>query len=70
MSKYNIEINQITFGPDFMVVDWIANIGWGQLTIQSTKKGFNIDTECLGTEFLVECLEAVKKYLLKNSTMC
>lgn len=69
MKKYNIEINNITFQKNFLIVDWIANIGWGQLTIEIVNGQFDIDSEHLGMEFVKECLEATTQYILEHGKL-
>jgi hypothetical protein len=61
-----IEITDVEFRDNCIVISWVAHIGFGILTIYKTDKGFEIDTECLGEEFYKDILDKFKEYLLKD----
>ena len=66
MKDYKIEIRNVIFAKNAMIINWDANIGWGQLTIEKTDNGYDIDTECLGDDFVKQCFQALGEYFLKN----
>lgn len=61
-----IDITDVEFRDNHIVISWVAHIGFGILTIYKTDKGFEIDTECLGEEFYKDVLDKFKEYLLTN----
>ena len=61
-----IDITDVEFRDNRIVISWVAHIGFGILTIYKTDKGFEIDTECLGEEFYRDVLDKFKEYLLTN----
>lgn len=58
-----LEINYVNFLQDRIEIGWIANIGFGVLTIHKVDDRFEVDTECLGSNFYSEVLEKFKEYL-------
>lgn len=62
-----IDITNVEFKDNHIVISWVAHIGFGILTIYKTDKGFEIDTECLGEEFYKDVLDKFKEYLSTNS---
>lgn len=61
-----IDITDVEFRDNRIVISWVAHIGFGILTIYKTDKGFEIDTECLGEEFYKDVLDKFKEYLSTN----
>ena len=61
-----IDITNVEFKDNRIVISWVAHIGFGILTIYKTDKGFEIDTECLGEEFYKDVLDKFKEYLSTN----
>ena len=46
-------------------ISWVANVGWGQLTIYQFEDGsMAIDSECMGREFVKQVLNAYRNYVL------
>lgn len=61
-----VNINYVNFLKDRMEIGWGSNIGFGVLTVDVTGEDeFEIQTECLGTEFCEKVLEEFRKYVMK-----
>lgn len=79
--NYNVEIKKVfyfnkpereilgrVFPPTCGIqISWIANIGWGQLTIYQFEDGtIEIDSEGLSQAFVKQTLNAYRNYVLKH----
>ena len=63
---YEIEIQDVRFFTNAMIIDWICNnIGWGELTIVKNEEEdkYEIDSECMSDEFVKEVLLKTIDYI-------
>lgn len=58
-----LEINYVNFLQDRIEIGWSADIGFGVLTINKVDNYFEVETECLGSDFYNKVLEKFKEYL-------
>jgi hypothetical protein len=58
-----LEINYVNFLQDRIEIGWLADIGFGVLTINKVDNHFEVETECLGSNFYNKVLEKFKEYL-------
>ena len=58
-----LEINYVNFLQDRIEIGWLADIGFGVLTINKVDNHFEVETECLGSDFYNKVLEKFKEYL-------
>ena len=53
-----------------VVIEWIANVGWGELTICQYEDGsIEIDSECMSKEFVSQVLSAYTQYILDKGVI-
>ncbi len=70
MKRGKPEITEVIFTKDHLKIRWICkNCGFGELDLFSISQtnGFDVYTECLGEAFYKEILEALPRFLLKES---
>ena len=54
-----------------VVIQWSANVGWGELTISHYENGsIEIDSECMSKEFVSQVLSAYTQYILDKGVIC
>ena len=66
INKYeDIEIDDVRFYDDAMIIDWSGKIGFGQLTITRSclTDEYDIDTEYLGDTFYQYIMSLLPKYI-------
>lgn len=62
-----VEINQVYFVSEGIVIEWSGSAGWGECTIyfNPDENCYNIDDECMGREFVQALLSDFFKNYMK-----